>query len=97
MKAKSPKAPRAARINLEELESPPLTEEMLSGMKPFNAKAEVYFGRGRPKSEDPSEPVSLRIKKSTLTKFKASGAGWQTRMNAALDKAAARMKPAKRV
>ena len=41
---------------------------------------------GRPRGSD-KEQVSLRIDKEVLARFRAGGAGWQTRINAALRKA----------
>jgi uncharacterized protein (DUF4415 family) len=42
---------------------------------------------GRPRSEAPKKPVSLRLDPDVLEHFKASGPGWQTRINDALRKA----------
>lgn len=42
---------------------------------------------GRPRGSA-KEQVSLRIDKDVLAKFRAGGAGWQTRINEALRKAA---------
>lgn len=39
---------------------------------------------GRPKSENPKVAVSLRLDQDIVTRFKASGPGWQTRMNDSL-------------
>jgi uncharacterized protein (DUF4415 family) len=44
---------------------------------------------GRPPvGEEPKQQVSLRLDRDVLAHFKASGPGWQTRMNAALRKVA---------
>jgi uncharacterized protein (DUF4415 family) len=43
---------------------------------------------GRPRSEAPKRPVNLRLDPDVLDHFKASGPGWQTRINDALRKAA---------
>lgn len=43
---------------------------------------------GRPPSENPKQPVNLRLDADILEHFKASGPGWQTRINEALRKAA---------
>lgn len=42
---------------------------------------------GRPKLKNPKQQVTLRLDKIVLEKFKASGAGWQTRINEELRKA----------
>lgn len=44
--------------------------------------------RGRPPSESPKRHVSLRLDADVVDRFRAEGPGWQTRMNAALRKAA---------
>jgi uncharacterized protein (DUF4415 family) len=43
---------------------------------------------GRPRSENPKEPVNLRLDADVLAYFRATGHGWQSRINAALRKAA---------
>ena len=44
--------------------------------------------RGRPRSDNTKQAVSLRLDSDILEWFKNSGTGWQTRMNDALRKAA---------
>lgn len=53
-------------------ELPELTEEML-------ARARVNKG-GRPKSENPRRLISLRLPEDIISKWRATGPGWQTRM-----------------
>jgi uncharacterized protein (DUF4415 family) len=48
----------------------------------------AVFTRGRPKSANPKVAQTLRLDSDVLAYFKATGAGWQTRMNEALRKAA---------
>lgn len=43
---------------------------------------------GRPRSESPKRMVTLRLDVDLLDRLKAEGAGWQTRINEALRKAA---------
>jgi len=55
----------------------------------FSKKAEVYEGprlkaRGRPKAAVTKEPVKLRLDADVLAALRASGEGWQTRINDAL-------------
>ena len=55
----------------------------------FFKKAEVYEGRqlkqrGRPKATMTKEPVKLRLDADVLAALRASGEGWQTRINEAL-------------
>ncbi len=40
--------------------------------------------RGRPRSEHPKIATSIRLSEEVLSRFKASGPGWQTRIDAAL-------------
>jgi uncharacterized protein (DUF4415 family) len=43
---------------------------------------------GRPRSEQTKRSVHLRLDRDVVEAFEADGRGWQTRMNAALRKAA---------
>ncbi len=43
---------------------------------------------GRPKSDSAKESISLRLDPDVLSHFRATGPGWQTRINEALRKAA---------
>ena len=63
-------------------DAPELTET-------FFRTADLYVGaqvvtRGRPKSVSPKEPVKLRLDADVLAALRASGEGWQTRINDAL-------------
>jgi uncharacterized protein (DUF4415 family) len=40
--------------------------------------------RGRPVSADPKAHVNLRLDPDVVAAFRATGRGWQTRLNAAL-------------
>lgn len=42
---------------------------------------------GRPKSDDPKQQVTLRLDRAVLEGFRATGPGWQSRINAELRKA----------
>ena len=48
----------------------------------------VPVPRGRPKSTDPKQPVSLRLDADVIAHFRRAGRGWQSRINSALRKAA---------
>jgi uncharacterized protein (DUF4415 family) len=57
------------------------------------AKAEVRDGeklvrRGRPPLEQPKQAIKLRLDADVVDRWRATGRGWQTRMNAALRRAA---------
>jgi uncharacterized protein (DUF4415 family) len=56
-------------------------------------RAEIREGdklvrRGRPKKEAPKEAVNIRLDPDVLAHFRASGPGWQSRINQALRKVA---------
>jgi uncharacterized protein (DUF4415 family) len=56
------------------------------------ARADLYHGgklvrRGRPPSEAPKQAVTLRLDADLVQKLRASGKGWQTRVNDALREA----------
>jgi uncharacterized protein (DUF4415 family) len=51
---------------------PELTEDML-------ARAKINKG-GRPLSQNPRKLISLRLPADVIERWKATGAGWQTRM-----------------
>ena len=57
---------------------PELTEEML-------ARAKINKG-GRPLSPNPRKLISLRLPVDVIERWKATGAGWQTRMAERLSK-----------
>ncbi|WP_038715883.1 BrnA antitoxin family protein [Burkholderia sp. lig30] len=59
-----------------------LTDEHFAAMAPLPEL--VAKKLGRPKLENPKEQVSIRYDADILAAFRASGPGWQTRMNDAL-------------
>ena len=73
-----------ARVDAHEIkpqeyaELPELTDEML-------ARATVRKG-GRPVSTNPRKLISLRLPADVIERWKATGAGWQTRMAERLSK-----------
>jgi uncharacterized protein (DUF4415 family) len=64
----------------------------------FFQSADVYQGekllrRGRPPDgERPKEAVKLRISPDVLDYFRSGGPGWQTRINATLERAVSRQR-----
>lgn len=63
-------------------DAPELTEE-------FFERADEYIGdtlvrRGRPRAKRIKHAVTIRYDADIIAAFKATGAGWQTRMNDAL-------------
>jgi uncharacterized protein (DUF4415 family) len=49
-------------------------------------------GRGRPKLTHPKERVSLRLDPKIVAAYKATGDGWQSRINTVLARALSRQK-----
>ena len=50
--------------------------------------AAATLQRGRPRAATPKISTTIRLDADVLAAFKSSGAGWQSRINAALRKAA---------
>ncbi len=46
---------------------------------------EVLVRRGRPKTPAPKVAINIRLSHDVLSRFKATGRGWQTRINQALE------------
>ena len=61
-----------------DLDALALTDRQMSEMVPLRVL------RGRPKLVNKKQLVSIRYSPEVIAYFKASGAGWQARMNAAL-------------
>ena len=83
MAAKKPALHRTSGSNMEQSDShtikvseykelPELTQEMLE-------RAVLKKG-GRPRSTNPRQLISLRLPPEVITRWKATGPGWQTRM-----------------
>ncbi len=78
------------KVLLDEDDSPPYSDEDFA-QAVFVSAREVLpaafwkaleEGRvGRPKSLTPKKPVTIRLDSDLLAAFKATGAGWQTRIN----------------
>jgi uncharacterized protein (DUF4415 family) len=84
-------------------ENPELTDEYFRNAVParllFPDWAEESERRKRgergPQKAPVKEAISIRVDKDVLAKFKATGSGWQTRMNAALRLGAEALRPLK--
>ncbi|MCW5220467.1 hypothetical protein D5041_12120 [Verminephrobacter aporrectodeae subsp. tuberculatae] len=55
----------------------PLTDEEWEAVKPL-------VRMGRPKAEVTKERITIRLSHDVVTQFRATGEGWQTRIDAAL-------------
>lgn len=75
----SAKSPASSKPWVDPDDAPEITDEWIAG-------ADLYEGdklirRGRPKSAAPKEPVKLRLDPDVLAALRATGDGWQTRIN----------------
>ena len=66
-------------------DAPEWTEEMFE-------RADLYVGetlirRGRPKVENPKRAINIRLSPEVVERFRATGKGWQSRINTELRKA----------
>ncbi len=84
---------RIQRLILSDEDAPEITDEQIAKARPFTeafpalaAKLRKNVG-GRPRLTNPKVPVSIRLDQDVVAKFKATGAGWQSRINAVLREA----------
>lgn len=68
-------------------DAPELTDDWFAGADYYRAGKLMTRG-GRPRKAAPKEAVSLRLDPDVVAHFRAGGPGWQSRINAALRKAA---------
>ena len=86
-------------------DNPELTEEYFKHAVPARlvhpdwAEESARRKRGErgPQKAPVKEAISLRVDQDVLAKFKATGSGWQTRMNAVLRRGAERLAPVKKL
>jgi uncharacterized protein (DUF4415 family) len=74
------------------VDSPELTDEQIAQAKPFaeafpDLAESIKRSRGRPPVEKPLQQISIRLDPDVIAKFKATGRGWQSRINEALKRA----------
>lgn len=71
---------------LFDAENPEWTDEMLKQSVRFDALPDALKTklRGRPKAAVTKERITIRLSQEVVDRFRASGDGWQTRMDAAL-------------
>jgi uncharacterized protein (DUF4415 family) len=65
-------------------EVPELTDDYFDRAAIYQGETLVRPARGRPKSAAAKQLTSLRLDPAVLAAFRASGPGWQTRVNAVL-------------
>jgi uncharacterized protein (DUF4415 family) len=72
---------------LADPDAQPLSEERLALMRPVSAADAPDIKRrlrGRPRAEMPKHLVSLRLDPDVVARFRATGPGWQSRINEVL-------------
>ena len=62
----------------------PMIGDRVVTFEEFAFAAKAVLRRGRPKSATPKQALTVRYDAEVVEAFKATGRGWQTRMNAAL-------------
>ena len=84
---------RIQRMIASDPDAPEATDEQLAQARPF-AEAFPELAEemrknvgGRPRKKNPKVPVSIRLDPDVVAKFKATGPGWQSRINEALRRA----------
>ena len=97
---KKKRPPHISQRDWDEVDIPELTEQDFRRMRPAREMLPKIFGpkmaaemlrpRGRPRKENPKAQVTLRLDPEVLDHFKSGGAGWQTRINAALRRVVAK-------
>ena len=74
-------------------DNPESTDEELAQARPMSEAlpglhaalmAEIKRKGGRPKAENPKQTIAIRLDPDVLAAFRATGPGWQTRMNEVL-------------
>lgn len=68
-------------------EAPELTDEWFDQADKYRGDLLLKRGRGRPKAERPKQQITLRLDADIIERFRATGPGWQARINEALRKA----------
>jgi uncharacterized protein (DUF4415 family) len=62
-------------------DAPELTEEMMKDAELYHGNVFVRRLRGRPRAGATKEHVNIRLDADVLTRLRANGPGWQTRVN----------------
>lgn len=65
-------------------DAPPLTEEFFARAEIREGEKLVRRGRGRPRSPAAKRQVTIRLEPELLDRLRATGPGWQTRLNEAV-------------
>lgn len=78
---------RIQKMIASDPDAPEATDEQIAEAKPFAEAFPALANKmrknvgGRPRSVNPKVPVSIRLDQEVVTKLKATGPGWQSRVN----------------
>lgn len=78
---------RIQKMIASDPDAPEATDEQIAEAKPFAEAFPALADKmrknvgGRPRSANPKVPVSIRLDQEVVTKLKATGPGWQSRVN----------------
>jgi uncharacterized protein (DUF4415 family) len=64
-----------------------VTAAIYKGERLIRPATETLKSLGRPSIENPKKQITLRLDPEVVEKFRATGKGWQSRINAELRKA----------
>jgi uncharacterized protein (DUF4415 family) len=78
------KKPSGAKPWVDPDDAPELTPEHFQRADVYVGDALVRRGRGRPRSAAAKQQVTIRLDPELLEKLRATGPGWQTRLNDAV-------------
>lgn len=93
MKKRKPES--ISQQDWDSVESPPLTNSFLAGMKSAKETHPDMPARVRGPQKAPRKaPVSIRLDETIIAAFRATGRGWQSRVNKALNEWLKEHKPA---
>ena len=81
---------RIQKLIANDPDAPEATDAQLAEARPFAEAFPDLAARmrknvgGRPRSDTAKQPVSLRLDRDVIAKFKSTGPGWQSRINEVL-------------
>jgi uncharacterized protein (DUF4415 family) len=92
---KKAKPDHISQVDWDAVDSPALTADDFARAKPaavaLPGLVATVKARGRPKAAETKVPVTVRLDRYVVETFKATGSGWQTRINNALVRVARNM------
>jgi uncharacterized protein (DUF4415 family) len=79
------------RMIASDPDNPEITDDQIKQAKPFaeafpDLMESIKRSRGRPSVDAPKQQISLRLSQDVINAFKATGKGWQSRIDETLRK-----------